>query len=51
MRKQRCVFEECAKQKIAPGAVIGENRLLAAFNETMSPEIVERWAKALSVVK
>lgn len=45
------VFEECAKQKIAPGAVIGENRLLAAFNETMSPEIVERWAKAVSTVK
>ncbi len=43
------VFRYCADQYgIAPGTIAGENRLLAAFDETMNQEIVDTWVKALS---
>lgn len=42
------VFNRCMESaRIAPGTIAGENRLIAAFNETMSPEVVDRWAGAL----
>jgi len=42
------VFDKCVeKYGIAPGNIAGEKKLLCAFDETMSPEIIERWASAL----
>jgi glycine dehydrogenase subunit 1 len=43
----RRVFDLCMERGIAPGNIISDHRLLCAFNETMSPEIVDRWAKAV----
>jgi len=44
----KAVFDACVKSAgIAPGNIIGEKRLLASFNETMSPTLVEKWAHTL----
>lgn len=42
------IFHHCVEEAgIAPGTIIGQNRLLASFNETMNPEIIESWVNAL----
>ncbi len=43
------VFEHCVEKfGIAPGSVIGKNRLHVSFHEMHSKEIVDRWAEALA---
>ncbi len=42
------VFDYCVKHaRIAPGNIIGERRLLAAFDETRSPSLIEKWAVSI----
>lgn len=43
------VFASVAESTgMAPGTIVGENKLLSAFDETMSPEIVKSWVDAVT---
>ncbi len=48
-RSAEQIFDRCVQGgRTAPGTIIGEKRILAAFNETMTPGAIERWALLLA---